>query len=302
MEICDLNALEMTRLLRKRDVSAAEIVESCLTRIATVDGRAGVLDSGEISAEDKKWVHAFITLTANEARTQAAEVDKKLSAGEDPGPLAGVPFTVKDIFCVRGTFSTAASRILANFKAPYTATPVQRMQDAGAIVLGKTNMPPWGGQFFTDNALYGQLEQAILGRPRVAGAAVRFEAPDADGRRHFVELSEMYAGEWLAHASGATRLEAVESSGGDFDWEYGKPYRLVVELKPGLVRGTVAEADGTVRASLAFALGERAVNWGRPGVTAGDFRAEFRDFSAGVGMKVSTASGFRTGMRITSAI
>ena len=156
MEICDLNALEMTRLLRKRDVSAAEIVESCLTRIATVDGRAGVLDSGEISAEDKKWVHAFITLTANEARTQAAEVDKKLSAGEDPGPLAGVPFTVKDIFCVRGTFSTAASRILANFKAPYTATPVQRMQDAGAIVLGKVNL---------DEFTYGSSNESSAYQP-----------------------------------------------------------------------------------------------------------------------------------------
>jgi aspartyl-tRNA(Asn)/glutamyl-tRNA(Gln) amidotransferase subunit A len=85
-------------------------------------------------------VHAFITLTPERARQQAQVVDRALAAGEDPGPLAGVPFTVKDIFCVEDTPSTAASRILANFTAPYTATPVQRMLAAGGVMLGKVNL------------------------------------------------------------------------------------------------------------------------------------------------------------------
>src|SRR6185436_13851489 len=59
---------------------------------------------------------------------------------EDAGPLAGVPLSVKDIFCVEGTASTAASKMLANFIAPYTATPVARLEAAGAITLGKVNL------------------------------------------------------------------------------------------------------------------------------------------------------------------
>ena len=139
MELCDSPAYELTTLLRQRKVSALEVLESCLRRINTVDGRPGALDAGADS-KDAQRVHAFITLTAERARAQAAEIDRKLAAGEDPGPLAGIPFTVKDIFCVEGTPSTAASRILSNFIAPYTATPVKRMEDAGAVMVGKVNL------------------------------------------------------------------------------------------------------------------------------------------------------------------
>jgi aspartyl-tRNA(Asn)/glutamyl-tRNA(Gln) amidotransferase subunit A len=140
MEPCDLTALELTQLLRRKELSALEIVEYCLARTAAVDGRPGALDSGELTEDDERKVHAFITLAADSARAQAAEIDRRISAGENPGPLAGVPFTVKDIFCVKDTPSTAASKILANFTAPYTATPVRRMQEAGAIMLGKVNL------------------------------------------------------------------------------------------------------------------------------------------------------------------
>ena len=101
-------------------------------------------------------VHAFISLTDADALQQAAEVDRKLAAGEEPGALAGVPFTVKDIFCVKDTYSTAASKILANFKAPYTATPVQRMQRAGAIMLGKVNL---------DEFTYGSSNESSAFQP-----------------------------------------------------------------------------------------------------------------------------------------
>ena len=70
----------------------------------------------------------------------ARQIDDMIAAGDDPGPLAGVPLAVKDIFCVKGTLSTAASRILGNFTAPYTATPVSRLEAAGAIVIGKVNL------------------------------------------------------------------------------------------------------------------------------------------------------------------
>jgi aspartyl-tRNA(Asn)/glutamyl-tRNA(Gln) amidotransferase subunit A len=140
MELCDLSATTLSDLIRLRQVSAEQVVESALSRIAAVDGRPGSLDSDGLSSEDEKKVHAFITLTADSARQRAKEIDRMFAEGEDPGPLAGVPFTVKDIFCVKGTLSTAGSRILANFISPYTATPVRRMLAAGAIMLGKVNL------------------------------------------------------------------------------------------------------------------------------------------------------------------
>ena len=140
MELCDLSAHELSRMLRQRETSAREITQACLRRIEQVDGRPGSLEAGEITVEDRQRVHAFITVTAERALAQADAVDRKLAAGEDPGLLAGIPVAIKDIFCVEGTPSTAASRILANFNAPYTATPVQRMEAAGAITLGKVNL------------------------------------------------------------------------------------------------------------------------------------------------------------------
>lgn len=140
MELCDLSAFEITQLIKQQKASASEVVESCLQRILKVDGRPGSTSNHNVSADDDKKVHAFITLTENLARKQAAEVDKKLKQGDKVGPLAGVPFTVKDIFCVDGTPSTAASRILANFVAPYTATAVQRLLASDAVMLGKVNL------------------------------------------------------------------------------------------------------------------------------------------------------------------
>ncbi|MFN2144528.1 MAG: amidase, partial [Anaerolineales bacterium] len=140
MELCDLSAFELADLIRKGEVSAVEALESALKRIEQVDGRPGSLDVGKITPEDEKKVHAFITHTEDLARQQAEAVDKKLAQGEIPGPLAGVPWTAKDIFNVKGTLSTAGSKILSNYTAPYTATPVARMEKAGAVMLGKVNL------------------------------------------------------------------------------------------------------------------------------------------------------------------
>jgi aspartyl-tRNA(Asn)/glutamyl-tRNA(Gln) amidotransferase subunit A len=98
------------------------------------------LEPGAEQPDDRSKVHAFITRTVDRARDQADAIDRRVAAGEDPGPLAGVPLAVKDIFCVRGTLSTAGSRILANFRAPYSATPVERLEAAGAVTVGKVNL------------------------------------------------------------------------------------------------------------------------------------------------------------------
>lgn len=158
MKLSDLSAYELSRLIHQKNVTAVEVLDSVLECVHAVDGRPGSLtDSpGASNSEDEKLVHAFITHTPERARAQAERVDQLLAKGEDPGPLAGVPFTVKDIFCVEGTPSTAASRILANFTAPYTATPVQRMEQAGALMLGKVNL---------DEFTYGSSNESSAFQP-----------------------------------------------------------------------------------------------------------------------------------------
>ena len=156
MQICDSSAVEISQLIHTKKVSALEVVESCLARIAAVDGRPGAVENITSTEDDARHVHAFINLNTDAVRAQANEIDRQIHEGIDPGTLAGVPFTVKDIFCVKGTPSTAASKILANFTAPYTATPVRRMLSAGAIMLGKVNL---------DEFTYGSSSESSAFKP-----------------------------------------------------------------------------------------------------------------------------------------
>lgn len=153
MELCDLPAHELAVRIRKREVSATDALDSALARVRTVDGDPGHLDG---SREDGDRVHAFITLTEERARTQAKSIDEKIARSEDVGTLAGVPFTAKDIFTVKGVLATAASRILSNFVAPYTATPVERLEHAGAVMLGKVNL---------DEFTYGSSNESSAYQP-----------------------------------------------------------------------------------------------------------------------------------------
>jgi aspartyl-tRNA(Asn)/glutamyl-tRNA(Gln) amidotransferase subunit A len=140
VELCDLPAHEQVRRLRAGEATAVEILESTLGRIDLVEGRTPSTSPYEPEPSDRAFVHAYITQTRERARQQAEAVDRQLAAREDPGPLAGVPLAVKDIFCAQGTPSTAGSRILENFIAPYSATPVERLEAAGAVMVGKVNL------------------------------------------------------------------------------------------------------------------------------------------------------------------
>lgn len=152
-DLCDLPAHELAQLIRKGETSASAALESALERVRAVDGEPGRLDA---EAGDVKAVHAFITLTEERARAQAKEVDEKMAKGEIAGPLAGVPFTAKDIFTVKDVLATAGSRILSNFVAPYTATPVARLESAGAVMLGKVNL---------DEFTYGSSNESSAFQP-----------------------------------------------------------------------------------------------------------------------------------------
>ena len=154
MNLVELTALEIARKVKAREVSAVEVLDAHLEHIAKVDGCSGKIGGDPQTEADK--VHAFISLTAERARKKAASVDAQIAAGQDPGQLAGVPVTIKDIFCVEDTLSSAASCILANFIAPYTATAVQRWEDSGAVVLGKVNL---------DEFTYGSSNESSAFQP-----------------------------------------------------------------------------------------------------------------------------------------
>ncbi len=155
-ELCDLPAIQLAESIRQGTTSAVAAVQSTLERIQTVDGRPGSLDYTGLTPEDECTLHAYITVSAEQALERAAEIDRQVQAGQDPGPLAGVPISVKDLFCVRGMRTTAASRMLGNFIAPYTATPVKRMQEAGGIILGKVNL---------DEYAYGSSSESTAFKP-----------------------------------------------------------------------------------------------------------------------------------------
>lgn len=121
-------------------------------------------------AQENENYNALVSLTPEYALQRAAEIDEKLARGENPGELAGVPFVVKDNFLAFGGPSTASSRMLANFNTPIQATAVKKLEDQGAIFIGKSNLDAFAHGGSTENSAFGVTKNAV-DETRVAGGS-----------------------------------------------------------------------------------------------------------------------------------
>ena len=139
----DLHRQSVTQLaagLRARRFSSVELVGACLARIEA----------------SQAALNAFVTVTGEPALAAAAQADRLLAAG-DGGPLTGVPIAHKDLFCTQGVRTSCGSRMLDNFVSPYDATVVAKLQAAGAISLGKTNMDEFAMGSSNETSFYGPV-------------------------------------------------------------------------------------------------------------------------------------------------
>jgi aspartyl-tRNA(Asn)/glutamyl-tRNA(Gln) amidotransferase subunit A len=138
-EVREMTALELGAKIQKKEISSVEATAAYIEAIKK-EGQA---------------VNAFITVMEDAAMTQAEAVQKRIDKGEVLSPLAGVPVAVKDNICTKGTLTTAASKMLSNFVPPYDATVIEKLNQSGAVILGKANLDEYAMGGSTETSYYG---------------------------------------------------------------------------------------------------------------------------------------------------
>ncbi|MDQ3910659.1 MAG: amidase family protein [Actinomycetota bacterium] len=165
-DLCFTPASELASRIRRRDLSPVEVVDAFLERIEDRNGR----------------INAYVTVLDEEARKKARESERLLGSGRPLGSLHGVPVAIKDLFDFKaGVRNTFGSKLLAGFVPRQSVTYVQRLEAAGAIVLGKTNTPEFGHKGATDNLLFGPTSTPFAPGKNAGGSSGGSAAAVADG-------------------------------------------------------------------------------------------------------------------------
>ena len=139
MDITSLTAVELGKKIKAKEISVVEAVKASIAQIEKVE----------------KDVNSFVTLDKEGALKRAEEVQKLIDDGKLTGPLAGVPVAIKDNMCTQGMLTTCSSKILGNFRPMFTAEAVKNLEEAGAVILGKTNMDEFAMGSTTETSAYG---------------------------------------------------------------------------------------------------------------------------------------------------
>ncbi|MDZ4677338.1 MAG: Asp-tRNA(Asn)/Glu-tRNA(Gln) amidotransferase subunit GatA [Oligoflexia bacterium] len=142
MDLSELTIKSLRDKVRSGEIKARAVVEDSLKRAKDTQGK----------------LNAFITICEKEALLRADQIDKTVSSKKDPGALAGVCVAVKDLLLTKGVKTTAASKILADFIPPYSSTVVEKLEAAGAIIIGKTNLDEFAMGASNENSAFGPVK------------------------------------------------------------------------------------------------------------------------------------------------
>ena len=139
MNLLDLTAVELANEIKNKNITATDAMKAVLDRIEAVESD----------------YNCYVTLDKEAAMAEAMRVQKEIEEGKITGPLAGVPFAIKDNICTKGIRTTCSSKILENFIPQYSAEVIDLLEKAGAVIIGKTNMDEFAMGSTTETSAYG---------------------------------------------------------------------------------------------------------------------------------------------------